>query len=486
MLGSTPLGRRRGGGVTLVLRYAARSDRGLIRGNNQDSVYAGPRLLAVADGMGGHAAGDVASKVVIAALEHLDDDAPSGDMLQALRQAVFEGSEHLREVIRESPQLEGMGTTLTAILFAGGRLALCHVGDSRAYLVRDGQFSQITHDDTFVQTLIDDGRITAEEANTHPQRSLLLRALNGQDVEPDLSMREARAGDRYLLCSDGLSGVVSEETLAEALKDPDPQTTADRLIELALRSGGPDNVTVIVADVVDDEGRGAALMEPVVDGAAGGNVGQRQVDSRSAAGRAALADPPAEPPPTPTPPTGGGPSARRRPLRILLVAVAALVVLVAGAIGTYVWALGHWFVGVDGSGGTEQVAVFRGLEVSVLGFDLFELDEGTGLEVIDLNPVARNRVRGGIRADDAAHADRILAMLRDERLPACPAEESSTDGTASPSPTPTSAAAPTTPPAASGTAAPSPAPRTSTTPSAPSTSARTTASEPGVDCREED
>src|SRR3712207_4756747 len=268
--------------VTLVLRYAARSDRGLIRGNNQDSVYAGPRLLAVADGMGGHAAGDVASKVVIAALEHLDDDAPSGDMLQALRGAVFDGSEHLREYIRERPQLEGMGTTLTAILFAGGRLALCHVGDSRAYLLRDGQLTQITHDDTFVQTLIDDGRITPEEANSHPQRSLLLRALNGQDVEPDLSMREARAGDRYLLCSDGLSGVVSEETLAEALTDPDPQSTADRLIELALRSGGPDNITVIVADVVEDTG-GRGTPDPVIHGAAGDNIGQRQVDSRSAA-----------------------------------------------------------------------------------------------------------------------------------------------------------------------------------------------------------
>ncbi|OMQ14178.1 protein phosphatase, partial [Modestobacter sp. VKM Ac-2676] len=194
--------------MSLVLRYAARSDRGLIRGTNQDSVYAGPRLLAVADGMGGHAAGDVASKVVIAALEHLDDDAPSGDMLQALRSAVFDGSEHLREVIRESPQLEGMGTTLTAILFAGSRVALCHVGDSRAYLLREGQLHQITHDDTFVQTLIDEGRITEEEANSHPQRSLLIRALNGQDVEPDLSIRDTRAGDRYLLCSDGLSGVV--------------------------------------------------------------------------------------------------------------------------------------------------------------------------------------------------------------------------------------------------------------------------------------
>jgi serine/threonine protein phosphatase PrpC len=464
--------------MSLVLRYAARSDRGLIRGNNQDSVYAGPRLLAVADGMGGHAAGDVASKVVIAALEHLDDDAPSGDMLQAMRQAVFEGSEHLREVIRESPQLEGMGTTLTAILFAGGRLALCHVGDSRAYLVRDGQLSQITHDDTFVQTLIDDGRITAEEANSHPQRSLLLRALNGQEVEPDLSMREARDGDRYLLCSDGLSGVVSEETLAEALKDPDPQSTADRLIELALRSGGPDNITVIVADVVEDTG-GRGRLDPVIDGAAGDNVGQRQVDPRSAAGRAALADPQPPSPPPPTPPTGGGSSARRRPLRLLLVAVAALVVVVAGAVGTYVWALGHWFVGVDGNGDDEQVAVFRGLDVSIVGFDFYEVDRGTGMALTDLTPAARSRVRGGITADDAGDADRILAALRDQRLPVC-----RTTGSTQPTPTETA-------PTPTPTPDPTAAPPTETAPGAgsasPTTSARTTASSaPGENCRETD
>jgi PPM family protein phosphatase len=462
--------------MSLVLRYAARSDRGLIRGNNQDSVYAGPRLLAVADGMGGHAAGDVASKVVIAALEHLDDDAPSGDMLQAMREAVFEGSEHLREVIRESPQLEGMGTTLTAILFAGGRLALCHVGDSRAYLVRDGQLSQITHDDTFVQTLIDDGRITAEEANSHPQRSLLLRALNGQEVEPDLSMREARAGDRYLLCSDGLSGVVSEETLAEALKDPDPQSTADRLIELALRSGGPDNITVIVADVVEDAG-GRGRLDPVIDGAAGDNVGQRQVDPRSAAGRAALADPQPQSPPPPTPPTGDGSSARRRPLRLLLVAVAALVVLVAGAVGTYMWALGHWFVGVDGNGTDEQVAVFRGLDVSIVGFDFYELDEATGMAVADLTPAARNRVRGGITADDADDADRILAALRLQRLPLCRT-------TGSTQPSPSTSAAPT--PEVPGAPLPTEPPAGEASPATTSSTRTTASSEPGENCREGD
>lgn len=482
--------------MSLVLRYAARSDRGLIRGNNQDSVYAGPRLLAVADGMGGHAAGDVASKVVIAALQHLDDDTPSGDMLQALRQGVFDGSEHLREVIRDSPQLEGMGTTLTAILFAGGRLALCHVGDSRAYLLRDGEFSQITHDDTFVQTLIDDGRITAEEANSHPQRSLLLRALNGQEVEPDLSMREARAGDRYLLCSDGLSGVVSEETLADAMTDPDPQSTADRLIELALRSGGPDNITVIVADVVDDDGRGV-LMEPVVDGAAGDHVGQRQVDGTSAAGRAALADPAPPPSPPSTPPTGGGPSARRRPLRLLLGAGILLAVLVAGAIGTYVWALQHWFVGVDEQEGHEQVAVFRGLDVSLLGLDLYRVDQDADLPVTDLTPAARNRVQGGITADDASDADRIVAALRDQRLPACRTAEDEDAGSAeptAPSPgtpvPPADGAAPPAPGAVPTTAAPDPAgpgaqPTTpQSSPDAGTSAATTPSSRPGVDCRE--
>jgi serine/threonine protein phosphatase PrpC len=487
--------------MTLALRYAARSDRGLVRGNNQDSVYAGPRLLAVADGMGGHAAGDVASKVVIAALEHLDDDAPSGDMLQALRAAVFEGSEHLREVIRESPQLEGMGTTLTAILFAGGRLALCHVGDSRAYLMRDGVLQQITHDDTFVQTLIDDGRITVEEANHHPQRSLLLRALNGQDVDPDLSMREARAGDRYLLCSDGLSGVVSEETLAEALQDPVPQSTADRLIELALRSGGPDNITVIVADVVEDGGGGTFPVDPVVDGAAGDNVGQRAVDPRSAAGRAALADPRPAPPAavgsgagatTAAPPSPG----RRR--RRVLGALAAVLLLGAAAIGAYLWVLSNWFVGVRDTAAGERVTVFRGLDTSLLGMDLNQVSDVTDLPVADLTPAGASKVQRGIDAIDAEHAERIVSMLREQRLPLCPAvEEEPEPSPASPtapppdgaSTVPDAAAAPTD--AASATSAPTTSAPTTPAPTTPApttpapTSQRATATlEPGVDCRE--
>jgi PPM family protein phosphatase len=462
--------------MTLVLRYAARSDRGLVRGNNQDSVYAGPRLLAVADGMGGHAAGDVASKVVIAALEHLDDDAPSGDMLQAMREAVFDGSEHLREVIRESPQLEGMGTTLTAVLFAGGRLALCHIGDSRAYLLRDGVLTQITHDDTFVQTLIDDGRITPEEANHHPQRSLLLRALNGQEVDPYLSMREARAGDRYLLCSDGLSGVVSEETLAAALQDPEPQATADRLIELALRSGGPDNITVIVADVVEDGGHGTAPVDPVVDGAAGDNIGQREVDPRSAAGRAALHDPP----PVPPTPSGAGatmvaapPPGRRR--RRLLWGLGALLLVAALAVGAYLWVLSNWFVGVEDTSAGERVTVFRGIDTALLGVDLNRAADVTDLTVDDLTQADASKVRRGIEATDGDHADRIVAMLRDSRLPVCPDEEAS-GRSLSTSPSPTQ-------PAPNGEATPSAGAEPSES-AEPTTAQRSKTPEPGVDCRE--
>ena len=225
--------------MTLVLRYSARSDRGLVRQNNQDSVYAGPRLLALADGMGGHAAGEVASKLVIAALVPLDDDEPGDDLLGELAEATAQGNDAITELVNEEPDLDGMGTTLTAVLFAGSRLGMVHVGDSRAYLFRDGVLTQITRDDTFVQSLIDEGRITEDEAASHPQRSLLLRALTGHDVEPSLTVREARSGDRYLLCSDGLSGVVSAETIADALTIPDPQSCADRLIELALKGGGP-------------------------------------------------------------------------------------------------------------------------------------------------------------------------------------------------------------------------------------------------------
>jgi PPM family protein phosphatase len=239
---------------TLAVRYAVQSDIGLHREDNEDSAYAGARLLAVADGMGGHAAGEVASAAVIDALRPLDTQVPAGELLNALDHAVRRANGALRDIVRADPSLRGMGTTLTALLWSGSQLGLVHIGDSRAYLVRDGEVFQITHDHTMVQSLLDDGKITAEEVATHPQRSLLLRALSGISSEPDLQLREARPADRYLLCSDGLHAVASAESIARVLLSvSDPDQAAKDLIALAIDGGGPDNVTAIVADVISPE-----------------------------------------------------------------------------------------------------------------------------------------------------------------------------------------------------------------------------------------
>ncbi len=239
--------------MTLELRYAVRSDVGLLREGNEDSAYAGPRVLAVADGMGGHAAGEVASALTIAAMAELDHEPPGADMLEDLADAVADANTRLQDRIVANPAVEGMGTTLTALLWADGHAAVCHIGDSRGYLLRDGELYQITHDHTLVQSLVDEGRISADDVSTHPQRSLLLRALDGRSVaEPDLSVHDSMPGDRYLLCSDGLSGVVSDETLRDTLSDiQDLDVATRRLIDLAIHGGGPDNITCIVADVVD-------------------------------------------------------------------------------------------------------------------------------------------------------------------------------------------------------------------------------------------
>ena len=350
--------------MTLVLRYAARSDRGLVRANNEDSVYAGARLLALADGMGGHAAGEVASQLVIAALAHLDDDEPGGDLLSQLDAAVREGNSAIAAHVEADPELEGMGTTLTAILFAGNRLGLVHIGDSRGYLLRDGELNQITKDDTFVQTLVDEGRITAEEAHSHPQRSLIMRALTGHEVEPTLIMREARAGDRYLLCSDGLSDPVSHDTILEALQIPDVAESADRLIELALRGGGPDNVTVVVADVIDyDYGQ----TQPILAGAVSGDDDQ-VAPPNTAAGRASAINPRRNTPNVLCRNQKSRRDAPRSRRRMFMAAVLLVLVVLAGlAIGRGIVRSNYYVGQHDGT-----VAIMRGVQGSFLGVALQE------------------------------------------------------------------------------------------------------------------
>lgn len=234
----------------LTIRYATRSDIGLVRAHNEDRAYAGARLLAVADGYG---AGDdaPASAAAIAALRPLDAAMPAGDLLNALERAIHSADAAVRDLVAADPSHEGRGTTLTAMLLSGSQLALVHVGDCRAYLLRGDDLFQITHDHTLVQSLLDEDRLTREEAASHPQRTLLLRALSGGGVEPDLHLREARPGDRYLLCSDGLSTVAEIAAVKDVLRTAaDPDDAVRRLVELANAGGGPDNVTCVVADVI--------------------------------------------------------------------------------------------------------------------------------------------------------------------------------------------------------------------------------------------
>jgi PPM family protein phosphatase len=420
--------------MTLTLRYAARSDRGLIRAGNQDSVYAGPRLLAVADGMGGMAAGDVASNIVIAALAHLDEDVPGNAPLDALRMAVESANQQIRDAVDSNPAMEGMGTTLTGMLFGGSKLGLAHIGDSRAYLLRDGELAQITRDDTYVQLLVDEGRISPEEANTHPQRSLLMRALDGRDADPEYSVRQAVPGDRYLLCSDGLSGVVSDETIAGTMREyHDPNQCAERLIQLALRGGGPDNITVIVADVTDED---IVEESPVVGGAAATDRGMAtSADASTPAARASALNAPRSAAP---PPSGSGNGRkedadrpRRHPLRTSLILIVLAGLLGGGVWGFWRYTQSHYYVGVTDDG---VVAVFQGIPGQIAGFDLSTVDFLSTTSIDELTPVAQQKVREGISAASEDEArDQLEKLLNPENKnmkPICPTP------TPTPSPTP--------------------------------------------------
>jgi PPM family protein phosphatase len=238
-------------GTVLGIRYAARSESGLVRTSNQDTAYAGTRLLAVADGFGGPG-GDRASAAAVDALKPLETlPVPAEDLLGALADAVNDADRAIQDIAASASSGEA-GTTLTAMLWSGSRLALVHIGDTRAYLLRGGELFQITHDHTYVQSLVDAGRLSAEEAASHPQRSLLVRALTGTGgAQPDLSLHEAMAGDRYLLCSDGLSTVVPTESMRDVLTGPGgPEQTLDEVVALAYAAGAPDNLACVVADVV--------------------------------------------------------------------------------------------------------------------------------------------------------------------------------------------------------------------------------------------
>jgi PPM family protein phosphatase len=452
--------------MPFAFSYAARSDVGMVRSENQDSGYAGPRLLAMADGMGGHAGGDIASSTVIGALAELDDEAFGGsEASRALLERIASANEELADIARADPHLNGMGTTLIAILRFRNKLVLAHIGDSRAFLARDGQLTQITKDHSFVQNLLDEGRITEDEAMGHPQRSLVTRVLTGQeDDEPDVTVREARIGDRYLIASDGLTDYVATDTIAEiATAGTPPGPTADRLVDLALKAGAPDNVTIVIGDVVDLTKVAAPPTQPQVVGAAAVRTrstrpipvtpaAKAAALSREAAGEqegedeVTLADE--------GPTTGAG-----RWLRRAAVVLLALIVLGGGTYAAYAWSQGQYFVGAhDG-----KVAIYQGVPQDVGPVKLSHVDSDSEVLVTDLPDYYREQVESTITVDTRSEAQARVQTLRLEAS-RC-AVSRATGGTCSTgqSPTPSSPSAST-----STTSAPS-----STSP--PSTAASSTA-----------
>lgn len=419
--------------MTLGLNYAAKSDVGLVRVGNEDSGYAGPALLLVADGMGGHAAGELASALAIATVAALDVRPPDAeDVLTALADSVDAVGDSIATVIADETELTGMGTTVTGMFWLGQRYALVHVGDSRAYLLRDGALYQLTHDHTYVQTLVDAGSITAEEAAYHPRRSLLMRALDGMNpVEADLSLREAKPGDRYLLCTDGLTGVVSDERITEIMREGEPVGCVTRLVDQAIEGGAPDNVTVVVADVINIPDPLDDMPEVPASRVVVGAAGEPRVRSRLPHVRFPDdAQPDPDRPDTPDHLDAGPPTAPqplidsditvgtykpRKSRRGLVVGISTAVVIALLIAGSLVvirgWVLSQWYIAINGSPGTGTVAIYNGLPGSLLGLPLQNLEVDSSIVVGSLPLFDQELVSKGIPAESGSDAERIIAEL---------------------------------------------------------------------------
>ncbi|RNE48153.1 PP2C family protein-serine/threonine phosphatase [Corynebacterium alimapuense] len=440
--------------MTLRLNYTVYSDRGLVRSNNEDSAYAGPNLLALADGMGGHAAGEVASMLMITHLERLDTDPADNDMLALIGNVAEDANRQIAEVVREKPETDGMGTTLTAMMFNGREFGMIHVGDSRGYRMRDGKLTQITIDDTFVQSLVDEGKLDPEDVSSHPQKSLILKAYTGRPVEPTLSVLEALPGDRILLCSDGLSDPVTASTIETTLAEGTPEEAAHRLIELALRSGGPDNVTVVIADIVDasllDDAALSAIS--VIPATAGALLGEIEEDSHpdTSAGRAALlsrqpknispdggvqTQPQAMGEATPSQSGAVGGRGGRFRLSALIAGLLLLIGLVVA--GWWTWSVVDrtYFVA---TGSNDQLLIEQGIEYSVFGKDLHSpyqeacLNEAGALRLVDVGsaddcsaftledlPESTRTSVDGLASGSYDEVTGQLRRLADQALPVC-------------------------------------------------------------------
>ena len=398
---------------------------GKIRANNQDSGYAGTQLFVVADGMGGHAGGDVASAIALKRVMEADRQfASAADAEFALQSALSAANTMLAETVFEHPELTGMGTTVSAILRSGSQIAIAHIGDSRIYLLRDGTLKQITADHTFVQRLVDSGRITPEEAAVHPRRSVLMRVLGDVDAAPeiDTTVFDVLAGDRWLLCSDGLSSYVSDDKIAQALKSlPAVKDAADRLVKESLDQGAPDNVTVVIVDI-DESGESASVPVIVVGSAAAplsfeGESGRRPLrlptlllhplkltqahedshfepESDEYLDELILED---------------RRRARRRRITWLVGIVVIVALIVAALVVGYRWSQSLYYVGADG----QTVAIYRGIQQDLGPISLHSIYSETSVQLNDLPSYTRKTVEDTISAAGLADATAIIKRLTD-------------------------------------------------------------------------
>lgn len=431
---------------SLTLRYSALSDLGRYRKDNQDSGYAGDHLLVVADGVGGAAYGDVASHTAVQILRRLDE-APTGDLLEALAGTVHRVHDRLAELVEQDRELEGTSTTVTAGVFDGSRLGMAHLGDSRAYLLREGELTQVTQDHTFVQTLIDEGRITEEESRSHPHRNLILKAVDSvHETEPDLFYVDLRAGDRLLFCSDGCSGVIDDAAMTRLLGDGTVDYVTVELVRTALDNGTTDNVTVVVADVVekspppsgtpqeratDDTDIHAALSTgPMLVGAAAGQPRKLGGDAPAATATSASrrtderehqADTLLESPEDFDPEEmryALRPPRRFTWLRRLAVLGVLLGLVTAGGVLAYSWSQDQYYVSDDG----DYVSIYRGIELELPLLELSSLEERSEVTLAALPESYAETIRDGLAFDSLERArvtvDQAYALAR-----ACPTAE---------------------------------------------------------------
>jgi serine/threonine protein phosphatase PrpC len=421
--------------VTFRLQYAAISDVGRVRKDNQDSGYAGPWLLTVCDGVGGAARGDLASSTAIGQLRRLDE--PPGDENDARRRlelvagALHRASDKIGDLVDEEPALSGTSTTATVALFDGARLAMGHVGDSRAYLYRDHEISQLTTDHTFVQSLIDEGRISEEDARTHPHRNLILKALDGvHDVDPDLFTVELAESDRILLCSDGASGSLDNSRLVDILSTGSPDFAAVELVRASLEAGSTDNVTCIVADVVPAT-EDTEPSAPIVVGSAaelrrkpraGASFfrGHRSGDTGEMEPVAAeIPDdlPPGVPfaiDPDPETVRYAPRAPRRHPwLRRGLVLLGLIGIAWMAGAAAWSWSQHQYYVGEQDG----VVTIFRGVQADIPGISLSHAYETTNVDVDQLDRFTARSVQSGIGTGSLAEAERTVEHLAASQTP---------------------------------------------------------------------